>query len=458
MAGTARRFPDRAGARTTNVGARAVACCSEWGMIQKKLSGKTPQRVVPVALGLAFLLTLLCGSEKAYRRGPEVRDPNGNDDTWVSRRAPRERPGDGPGSRVRWIHFPPQKDVTDNDWGPFLTDIENHLPECYGDKYSSDDPITHAHETTHGINSHLTDHYNHTGKSAYGFYVGDDRAVVLVEPKVKLSQVAAVIPKSVRGSRYKLYLKEQQKYFENHPLYVFDEWTAYTNGARVGIEQAERSTEGWDRRCDAVVGALELGIYSLGLARAVEQHDPEYLERYPQFREFLAHELRRSMAIYNRGIVMGPFRWDRRLEVNLVRGEDTRELRRTLDDLYGPDLTVEALLSPPEGLNWSHEPLLAAADAPPEETTSAKIVPGDIVGTIHDEADRAQPELEVVLLDAGGKTLSKTRTDADGQFRFKELTPGKYKVWAQKFSGARGEKVVLVSSGKKVKANFLVLR
>ena len=56
----------------------------------------------------------------------------------------------------------------------------------YGDRYYSDDPITHAHETTHGINSHLTNqHRGATGD--YGFYVGGGRAVVLTGPRVTLS-------------------------------------------------------------------------------------------------------------------------------------------------------------------------------------------------------------------------------------------------------------------------------
>jgi hypothetical protein len=330
-----------------------------------KLSGTIPQRVL-VAVGLALLLSLtLAGrSTDAYRPPVPIRGSPPNAGSWVSRSAPRhEQPP--PRLHVQWLHFPPQKTPSDNDWGPFLLDIDSHLPEEFGDHYSSRDLITHAHETTHGINTYLTNRYNRTGKPAYGFYVGDDRAIVLVEPKVKLSQVAALIPKSVRGSRYKLYLDEQRQYFENHPLYIFDEWTAYVNGARAGIEQARRSPTAWDRRDDAVVGALELTIYALGLARAVEEHDPGYLKKYPEFRAFLADELRRAVAVYNQGIVMEPFRWDRRLETNLVRGADTEALRDTLHGLYGNEIVLAELLSPPSDRG---EPMLATSE---EETEDA---------------------------------------------------------------------------------------
>jgi hypothetical protein len=88
--------------------------------------------------------------------------------------------------------------------------VARHLPGQYGDRYYSDDPITHAHETTHGINSHLTN--QHRGSAGdYGFYVGGGRAVVLAGPRVTLSQVAALIPESLHGSRYQLYCIEQQK-------------------------------------------------------------------------------------------------------------------------------------------------------------------------------------------------------------------------------------------------------
>jgi hypothetical protein len=394
-----------------------------------------------IALGLAVLagLGLTVKPEAAYGRDPEAR---------------RQRLRAAPGTRVKWIYFPPQKECSNDDWGPFLTDIDSHLPGRYGDKFSSDDLITHAHETTHGINSHITDFLNHTGKKAYGFYVGDDKAVVLVEPKVRLSDVAALIPESVRGSRYQLYLHDQQQYFEEHPLYVFDEWTAYINGARAGIEQARRCT-GWDSRNDAMIGALELGIYSLGLALAVEKYDPGYLDRNPQFLEFLAHELRRAVAVYNQGIIMEPFRWERTLEVNLLESDDTRTLRETLRHLYGSHLTLEALLAAPRGVEPAEGLVLAPADPPAGKD---KVTTGTIEGTVRDEADRAQPELEVRLSDAADKTVAKVKTDAKGKFLFKDVPPGKYKVEAKKFSGAKGEKTVEVEAGKKAKGDFVVKR
>ena len=141
-----------------------------------------------------------------------------------------------PGDDVQWIDFPSQNDESNADWGDFLTDIARHLPSEYGDHYYSNDRITHAHETTHGINSHISNQVHRGRNPAYGFYVGNNRAVLLDGPRLKLSQVAEVIPESLRGSRYQLYCIDQQKYFEDHPLYLFDEWVAYTNGVHAGVE------------------------------------------------------------------------------------------------------------------------------------------------------------------------------------------------------------------------------
>jgi len=254
-----------------------------------------------------------------------------------------------PGDRVQWVKFPPQNEEANAHWGNFLTDIARHLPSQYGKKYYSDDRITHAHETTHGINSHLSNHPDEIAPGTrrrglvYGFYVGKDQAVILTGPQIKLSQVAPLIPASLRGSRYQLYCIDQQKYFEDHPLYLFDEWVAYTNGAHAGVELAEKHQLDMPKN-DALVGPLEFSIYALGLAAAIEKHDPDYLRQNNQFREFLAHELRRATGIYRQGMKLDQFRWEQRLEHNLLQQDDSRELREIVPRLFGEELKLEELI------------------------------------------------------------------------------------------------------------------
>jgi hypothetical protein len=255
---------------------------------------------------------------------------------------PTPRKKQVPGDDVQWIRFPAQNEEANADWGDFLTDIHRHLPSQYGDRYYSDDRITHAHETTHGINSHISNHLNRGEGIGYGFYVGNNRAVLLSGPRLKLSQVAAIVPESLRGSRYQLYCIEQQKYFEDHPLYLFDEWVAYTNGAHAGVELAQEDRLHLPRN-DALIGPMEFCIYALALAAAAEKHDPDYLRDNKQFREFLAHELRRASRIYKKGMKLDQFRWERKLERNLLEEGDAQEIRQVVRRLYGDDLTLESL-------------------------------------------------------------------------------------------------------------------
>jgi hypothetical protein len=291
----------------------------------------------------AFMVLLVTGA-LAIPHSPSAALAGGEDAGMRARiLRPVSRHRKLPGDEVEWIRFPAQNEESNSQWGDFLGDIARHLPSQYGNHYYSDDRITHAHETTHGINSHLSNHLRRGSELTYGFYVGNDQAILLTGPRIKLSQVAALIPESLRGSRYQLYCIDQQKYFEEHPLYLFDEWVAYTNGASAGVELAEKNRLDMPRN-DALVGPLEFSVYALGLAAAIQKHDPDYLPHNKQFREFLAHELRRSMRIYRRGMKLDQFRWERRLEHNLLEEDNSRELREIVQQLYGEELTLEGLL------------------------------------------------------------------------------------------------------------------
>jgi hypothetical protein len=137
-----------------------------------------------------------------------------------------------PGEHVSWLHYPAQNSKTGSGWGTALTDIAQHLPLSYGDTYWDSDLMTAGHETTHGINSELRNNYNKTGKQANGFYVLDDQAAIIVDPKIRKSAVAAYVPTSLRGDRYSTYVTGQTEW-DDTPTYLFDEWVAYTNQSAI---------------------------------------------------------------------------------------------------------------------------------------------------------------------------------------------------------------------------------
>jgi hypothetical protein len=216
-----------------------------------------------------------------------------------------------------------------------------------GTRYRAPERITWCHETTHGVHADLRNKY---GRPA--FYPGGGQCALVEAPPLTLGDVAAVVPQRLRGMRYNVYLVSQRKDWDRDPLYVWDEWVAYNNGTAAGIEEGNRGT----RRASAsgselslaapangasddAVACIELSGYAIAVAAAARRKGIPVSE---QFREFLAWELRRSLALYARARAMPAFAWpDRRLEQAWREDPFVREELRAL---YGEGLTVRDLL------------------------------------------------------------------------------------------------------------------
>jgi hypothetical protein len=230
-----------------------------------------------------------------------------------------------------------------SSWGAVLTDIAQHLPSSYGTMYDDGDKITHGHETTHGINSHLRNYFNETGQKANGFYVLEDRGVIVVEPRIRKSQVAAFVPQVLRGPRFGMYITGQTAW-DDRPLYVWDEWVSYTNGGAVGIDLADRGMWHYGSR-DAVVGQLEFTVYAIATAMAVERHDPEGFAANDQLREFLAWNAKRAMDGYRRGAEIPDFHMSSQgpYYQALLEHPDAEPLRAFVRRLFGDPWTRRVL-------------------------------------------------------------------------------------------------------------------
>jgi hypothetical protein len=213
-----------------------------------------------------------------------------------------------PGDGVEWMIWPEQQTLGEASWGSDLVDIARHLPAEYGDTYWFDEPVTAAHETSHGIHAHLRNYENDTGERVNAFYVLGDRAALVVEPDIRKSDVNPHVPGVLRGPRYDLYLDGQDAW-DDTPLYLMDEWNAYVNGAEVGVQQVQEGL--WDGAWqDAVMGPLEFTVYAIATAKAVAAGDPDYFASNQQFRRFTAWNIRRAMELYEAGRVMEEFEWD----------------------------------------------------------------------------------------------------------------------------------------------------
>ena len=293
-------------------------------------------------LGLALLALAGCGVDAPLE--PDADAPPGAARDCLVLKEGHPLFAGAPGEGVDWTHLAEQRGGADPRWGELLSDIERHLPAEHGSVYSDPDRITHAHETSHGIHAHIRNTLNDTGRRANGFYGLQDRAALVVEPAIRKSAVAAFVPGRLQGDRYGLYISGSPDW-DDTPLYVFDEWVAYTNGGAVGVDLVEHGLwdDGWR---DGVAGQLEFTVYALSLAMAVEQGDPGYFASNTQFLEVLAWNVRRAMEVHRAGAALADFAWERQDAFHelLRNGPDAALLRDFARRTFGVAWTNRFLL------------------------------------------------------------------------------------------------------------------
>lgn len=186
-----------------------------------------------------------------------------------------------------WIDVPVLRPMAQCRGSTVLADIESRMPANHGYAFPNM-PMTWAHETTHGLNSNLR-----SGKPGVNaFYVLHGKAMLIREPKGRLSSVSQLIPPSLRGPSFNLYLIEQQRYWECEPSYMLDEWVAYINGSCCGREISEN---GWHFE---LLQAINFTVYSLAMAHAVSASDPTY--DHTQLREFVKYNAGRVRWLIER--------------------------------------------------------------------------------------------------------------------------------------------------------------
>jgi len=248
-----------------------------------------------------------------------------------------------PTACVDWYTWAAQQpSLGQASWGTQLTDIAQHLPASYGDQYWSDDAITAGHETSHGISADLRNNHAPPGH-VNAFYVLGNHAAFVTEPAMLKSDIKANIPMVLRGPRYDLYL-EQQTEWDDTPLYVFDEWNAYVNGAEVGVGQVQAGlyTGQWT---DAVLGPLEFTAYAIATAKTVQDKDPTYYASNTQFRCVTAWQVARAMRLYEAGRSMTQFQYDvqEQYATTLRTAPEASTLRDTARALWGASWTQTVL-------------------------------------------------------------------------------------------------------------------
>jgi hypothetical protein len=247
-----------------------------------------------------------------------------------------------PGDHVEWIKYPKKKNYTNTAFGPVLIDIEQHIDPSHGGAYRDDDLLTWGHETTHGINRDIRINIGKVGQN--GFYCLEDRAIVLNDPKLTITNVASLIPNIIRGSRYNLYLIDQAGQWDDMPTYLLDEWTAYINGTTVGADQLKHGLHVRDNKSDDAIAPMEFTYYSLALCHAIKKYDPDYFKSNPNFTEFVAFNIRRSVLVYREVINDEKFNWETTLIDSFINSPETNDLKNIAIELWGQDFANKYLL------------------------------------------------------------------------------------------------------------------
>lgn len=167
-------------------------------------------------------------------------------------------------------------------YGKIVDDLEQHVVTTNHPMRNTRDPGNWVHELTHQINSDLR---QQTREHDNCFYVLGGSYVRLMEPDLTLAQVAATIPYDDRGPNYSIYFNQMRHYWNQEPLYVLDETTAYANGLHYHV---------WSKTSDSwrMQSAKEFVVYTRWLVKAVEKYDPEY-KQMDQLKAFVEWNARR---------------------------------------------------------------------------------------------------------------------------------------------------------------------
>lgn len=188
---------------------------------------------------------------------------------------------------MKTINVIKYRDIDDGIYGDVLSHCKNPV--------INESRFTNVHETSHFISSEL----RKGRKNQNAFYLLDGKAVILDNPKITIDQISKYVPANLRGSRYNLYLINQQKYWNNYPLYILEEWNCYILGGMCAVEDFNNNKK--VERTDAVAGMFEFIIYCIALTMCVKDKDKEYWHNNFQFTDFISNRINASLVFFGTG-------------------------------------------------------------------------------------------------------------------------------------------------------------
>lgn len=220
-----------------------------------------------------------------------------------------------------FISIPEFRESEDSIYG----DVLSHSQETpFGSRYGRD---SNVHETAHGIHSYIRNAYK--GNYQYeinGFYALEGRAVIIEEPNIRKSDVSEFVPATFQSSKYRMYIVGQRAW--ENPLYIYDEWTAYTLGAMTNVQDVNNGKYHGDN-VGGVSGCLEFSIFAVATCMAVEKKDPEYWKNKPQLKNYTIWLLRRAHVVYTEGSKMSQFQYSKQDKIlkEFLQGNSASSMR-----------------------------------------------------------------------------------------------------------------------------------
>ena len=190
-----------------------------------------------------------------------------------------------PVEQIRLIDVPKYRE---SESGTIYGDVISHTKKPYGDKAGRG---TNVHESAHHIVSDTRrDNVSKYGYNIQALYYGSGKGIILDQPNIKIKDVSIKIPTNLRSYRYQLYFVSQLGYWNDYPLYILDEWTAYVWGGSSDLEDYKNKQI--HSRSDSVSGCLDFSIYALYLCLVIKEKDPNYWENNKQFKLVIKHFLK----------------------------------------------------------------------------------------------------------------------------------------------------------------------
>jgi hypothetical protein len=278
-----------------------------------------------------------------------------------------------------FLQYPKVHQVESGD-SPYA-DARNHC-ERYSYYSVAGQRVTSTHECTHGINSQLRNKPIRmsptpsmsmgedaiiscslpqpaeeltpeeedrkmmiTGNMA-GFYLLQDKAIMLENPSGTISAAAKLVPANARYSRYNLYMVKQAASWNNEPLYIFDEWVAYRNGAACLIYDATHGGS-QDSNSDFIFGPLEFCTYGLAIMKMASDSGPIGDE----LRDFTHWLLMDSFNLYFTGKVFAPWAQADTLYNQFKSDPGFQQLRQFASDSLSFQIP-DGIVTPSDTLDW----------------------------------------------------------------------------------------------------------